>query len=115
MFCKQSKNGVLQMKYSILCLLFSGPISQCRYNLFHDTSYVEWLMQTHPDDVPVELQGYHEYEADCSDVDNFDFLYNRSDPFGPFESESHPSATLSGMYSVCSIITVGPFTCLSIL
>lgn len=52
-------------------------------------------MQTHPEDLPVELQGNHEDEADFSDIDNFDFLYNRSDPFGPFESEPQQSASLS--------------------
>lgn len=40
--------------------------------MFHDASYVEWLMQNHPEDLPPKLQGDYDYD----DVDNFDFLYD---------------------------------------
>lgn len=55
----------------------------CRYDLFFDASYIQWLQQNHPSGLP----NYNcEDEWSYRDEDGFDFLCNRSDPFDPFEA-----------------------------
>ena len=53
--------------------------------MLFDASYVEWLRLNHPDELPGDN------DENSSNLDNnlvdFSFLYDRSDPYEPFESE----------------------------
>ena len=73
------------LKMYLLCKSLTWDwFIHCRYNVYHDLSYVEWLRQNHLEELPDCGDEFSNSEGEKPFVD---FLFDRSDPFESFESQ----------------------------
>ena len=101
--------------YSFVILL-QNTVLFIRYDLYDDAKYVAWLQKNYPESLPhvnqdgrqnnpdVDSEDDSDPNAECYLYDD-DFLFDRSDPYGPFELSTScgfstpPSHTASALSS----------------